>query len=355
MIDRYHDNNIEDCGTEHYVNFNITNFKILRQINGRQYYDLDKEEKKASNELKTINSNKDYSLIGKTIGLRSPVTCASDKVCRTCYGRELSEINKDLNTGLISVLLLTNPLTQKLLSAKHLLTTKTEKVEWGAKFLEYFSINMNSIYVIDPEISIEIKRIPKADLDEDEEQLYTNSFDVYHNNKLLFSYNSPVRLYYSEDISFEEERTRIQEDTVTLNAIDYMENEPIFIYQAKNNELIKSLQEILDLIESNNHLKVSTYHEMVNKFNELLINNDLDVASVHAEMITSILVRTPETGKRLDFKKSKLDRYILYRVSKAVMKGPLSVSLAFERLDEQLVDLSTYEKVEESIMDYLYR
>jgi len=354
MIDRYHDNDIVDCGTEHYINFEVTSEKILSQINGRHYYDLDKDNKKISPELKTVNSKKDKSLVGKTIGLRSPVTCASDKVCRTCYGSELSEINKDLNTGLVAVLLLTNPLTQKLLSAKHLLTTKTEKVDWGTKFSDYFSVNMNSIYVMDPEISIEIKKIPKAEWDEDEEQPYADVIDIYQNEKHLFTYNSPMRLYYDESISFEDEKDD-ENNTIVLNAIEYMENEPIFTFQAKNNELTKSLQEILDLIESNDHLGIESYHGIVNKFNELLINNSLAVASVHAEMIASVLVRDAETGKRLSFRSPKINQYKLYRVSKAVMSSALSVSLAFERLDEQLVDLSTYEKDEKSLMDYLYR
>jgi hypothetical protein len=361
MIDRYHDNNIEDCGTDHYINFIVTDDKMLKQINGRHYYDLDEKNQKIS-ELNTVDSSRDSFLIGKTIGLRSPVTCASDRVCRVCYGKELSEINKDLNTGLVSVLLLTNPLTQKLLSAKHLLTTKTDKVEWGEKFLEYFSVNMNSIYVTDPEITIEIKKIPKAEQDEDEEQPYTDTANIYHNGKLVMVYNPEgdekqaklPRLYFDAPTSFMEDDDS-EEESVILNAIDYMENEPIFTFQAKNNELIQSLQEILDLIESNTHLKIETYHGMVNKFNELLLTNELEVASVHAEMIVSVLIRDVETGKRLNFRASKLNDYKIYRVSKAVMSGPLSVALAFERLDEQLIDLATYEKDEESLMDFLYR
>jgi hypothetical protein len=37
------------------------------------------------------------------------------------------------------------------------------------------------------------------------------------------------------------------------------------------------------------------------------------------------------------------------------MDAPLSVSMAFERLDEQLVDLDTYEKDGVSLMDHLYK
>ena len=153
MVDRFHDNNFQDCKTEHLVYFNVKDQDKLDQIEGRHYHEINDSREKIS-ELKTIKTT-DTHLIGKTIGLRSPVTCAGEKhVCKTCYGSELSEINRDLNTGLVAVLFLTNPLTQKLLSAKHLLTTKTEKVEWGELFLEKFNVNMNSIYFSDDETTV---------------------------------------------------------------------------------------------------------------------------------------------------------------------------------------------------------
>ena len=71
-------------------------------------------------------------------------------------------------------------------------------------------------------------------------------------------------------------------------------------------------------------------------------------------MITAMLIREAETGKRLDFSKKDLDDYVINRVSKSVMDGPLSVSLSFERLNDQLVDLETYEKMDTSMMDYLF-
>ena len=111
---------------------------------------------------------------------------------------------------------------------------------------------------------------------------------------------------------------------------------------------------ILDLIESSGHLGIEEYHGLVNKFNELLIENGLQMLSVHAEMITSTLIRDKYTRQRLDFSGTQVDEYDIYRVSKAVLNGPLSVSLAFERLDEQLTDLKTYEKQEESLMDFLF-
>lgn len=351
LIDRYHDHDNEDCGTTHFVKYDVVDQKHLDQINERHYYDLDEKGEKAP-ELKTVDT-KDSSLIGKTIGLRSPITCAGDKVCRTCYGTNLSTVNKNLNTGLISILLLTNPLTQKLLSAKHLLTTNTEKIEWDSKFSEFFSVNMNAIHPAHTDFSVSFPRIPRAEWDEDEDQPYTDYIEIYDGAKKLFEYDLPVRFYYDFD-NFWDESSKIEEKIV-LKSKDYTEMEPMFTFLAKNNELTKSLQEVLDLIESNGHLGIDNYHDLTNKFNDLLIVNGLNMMSVHAEMISSVLIKDQETNKRPDFSFEDIPDYTIVRVSKAVLDSPLSVSLAFERLDEQLINLTTYEKDEESLMDYLYR
>jgi hypothetical protein len=352
MIDRYHDNNLVDCKTHHFVIFEVRNRTKLQQIEGRHYYDLNELNEKDS-ELKTVTIRDEF-LIGKKIGLRSPVSCAGEHVCRTCYGSELSEINRDLNTGLISVLFLTNPLTQKLLSAKHLLTTKTDKVDWGQQFHDHFSVNMNSIYFTDSDINIVFSGDFK--LDEEEETPYIDEFEIYSNNKKIGDYKSPVNLLIDMKL-FKEKDIEYNDNTnkYTLYSKNFTDEESVFTFMAKNNELTKSLEQIVDLIETVDHLGETTYHGMVNRFSDLLIENELKINSVHTEMIISNLIRDEKTKKRLDFSKKKLDEYQIVRVSKSVLDAPLSVSLAFERIDEQLVDLDTYEKDGVSLMDYLYK
>jgi hypothetical protein len=355
MIDRYHDNNLSDCNSRHHVAFSVTSDKKVAQIVGRHYYDVNESGERVS-ELKTVSAE-DKSLVGKTIGLRSPITCAGKQVCKTCYGSEMSEINKDLNTGLISVLFLTNPLTQKLLSAKHLLTTNTEKVEWGDDFRKYFNVDMNSIYFADPEISVSFSS-RDFQTDDEEELPFVTKIDVLSGSKKIAEYKAPKDIRFFVDVRALRGRDadfNAETDVYTVSAKNLGDEESLFTFQVKNNELTKSLEQIVDLIETVDHLGVKDYHGMANKFSDLIIENGLAMDSVHAEMIVSNLVRDAETGKRLDFAKKSLDQYKLIRVSNSVMDAPLSVSLAFERIDEQLVDLDTYEKDGVSLMDHLYK
>ena len=233
----------------------MNNEKKFKQILGRHYYEIDENGEKVS-ELKTVT--KDSDLIGKKIGLRSPVTCCGKHVCATCYGRELSAVNKDINTGLTGTLKLTEPLTQRLLSAKHLLSTKTDKVEWGETFEEVFSVNMDSIYFLpEVECSVSFKKPTAEEFDEDEDAYYTEKLNILlPGNKKFIEYKSPVKLLINEKL-LPIEKMKDDDEYISINPKTLGEDEYIFKYQAKNNELTRSLQQILDLIESNDHLGIT--------------------------------------------------------------------------------------------------
>ena len=349
-LDNYVDNEIDDCGTEHFIKFVIDNEKKLKQISGRHYYDLDESGNRVS-DLKTINT-KDTTLVGKTIGLRSPVTCAGQHVCKTCYGHELAEINKDVHAGLVAVLRLTEPLTQRPLSAKHLLSTKTTEIDWGDVFKKFFIVNMDSVYMRkDVDFSIEFENPGLEAYDEDEEKFAISKFTIIPDIGKPIEYTAPTSLFVKKN--FLNLSTTSEKITIASN---YESDIKVFKFNAINSELTKSLQEVLDLIETSSHLGITTYDGLVNKFIDLLITNDLGyIKAIHAEMIARPLVVDAETEKRLDFSQKALNEYKINRVSKSIMSGPLSVSLAFERLNDQFVNMKTYEKTEDSYMDFLFR
>jgi hypothetical protein len=358
-IDRTHDDSVVDCGTKHYITYSIENEKKLKQIDGRNYYMFDEIGNPIRSELKTISASKDKGLIGKKIALRSPVTCCGKNVCATCYGRDLSSKNKNYNTGLVAAFKLTEPLTQKLLSAKHLLATKSDKINWGQAFNDAFVVNLNSICFKDGiEASVQFKAPGPDDYDDDVEMYGINEMDIFMNgSRKPIHYVSPETLYVNDAMlagvsssDNGEREIKISSDDCDEDGYDF-----VFKYAAKNNELTKSLQNVEDLIESAGHLGVKTYDELVNKFDDLLIENDLPVKSVHAEMIASVLIKDSVTGRRPDFKRDVIPAYDICRVSKAVMTAPISRSLAFERINDQLANLATYDKNDQSIMDWLYK
>lgn len=357
MVDTWHDSNLLDCGTKHYVEYTIDNKKKLSMINGRNYYDLINGQPDTT--LKTIDPT-DESLIGKTIALRSPVTCIGNKkgghICATCYGRALSEINKNLNTGLVAVLLLTNVLTQTLLSAKHLLATNTDKVEWGEDFEEAFVINMDSIYFNDDtKVELTFQYPTDDNYDEDTESYVYNEFDIkFVDDKKLIHYVSPTPVYLKET---EIPKKTEDETSFKIQSAVFGGQKEILKYVPHNNMLTKSLQNILDLIESSDHLGIEDYNEFVNTFANLLIENNMSsIDSVHAEMISAKLISDADSTscEPLDWSQDIIKPYKINRVSKMILNSPLSTALSFERLSDQLSNINTYLKNEKSIMDHLF-
>src|SRR5699024_9375945 len=96
--------------------------------------------------LEPLKDNVD--LIGKTLLFRSPETCASRArghgICYRCYGA-LAHTNYDINIGKIAAELLSAMLTQRLLSAKHLLETNIKKLRWSDEFFSFFEVDYSNI------------------------------------------------------------------------------------------------------------------------------------------------------------------------------------------------------------------
>ena len=210
---------------------------------------------------------------------------------------------------------------------------------------------MNNVYFKDDNVTVTFAYPTNEDYDEDEDMFYTQTITLKNStDRKEHVYTSPVRLYINPKLL----KDSTCDVTISANSVD--EDEYIFKYQTKNNVLSKSLQQVIDLIESTGHLGISEYNDFVNKFDDLLIENGLDyIKSVHVEMISSNLIRNADTGKRLDFSQDILEPYVINRISKAIMTAPISVSMSFERINDQLIDLNTYNKTEPSLMDYLFR
>ena len=92
------------CDTVHPIEMTIKTKTHLNKLIGR-YYKLFGER-----EYKVIKKT-DTHLIGKTILLRSPITCSSKNgICRACYGETLFKINQNCNdVGAFAGAIITNP------------------------------------------------------------------------------------------------------------------------------------------------------------------------------------------------------------------------------------------------------
>jgi len=86
---------VSDCGTKHLVTYNVKTKKHLKKLNGKFY-----KENLTDDDYQLLNFNRDTHLIGKTIYVRSAVTCGlGNKVCAKCLG-QTAITNLDIADGL---------------------------------------------------------------------------------------------------------------------------------------------------------------------------------------------------------------------------------------------------------------
>jgi fructose-specific phosphotransferase system IIB component len=267
-------------------------------------------------------------------------------VCNACYGR-LSEPNKNFHWGIIAVLFLTSKLTQNLLSSKHLLQTKSEKIAWTQDFLDIFSVDKANVFN-----DVEIKNITflKEDVAEDDDgDLFLTKFTVNG-----VEIESPKELFMNE--AFIEEYKNSSNTSVTITNIAH--DSEVFAIKMNNIEISASLRKILQLVGSNEHLGLEDdINAVYNEFISLLNQTNMSIQSVHIEMILRALVRRDDDITEFpDFSKANYPTIKLLGVAKAIFNSPmLSVSLSYERHGKQLIDPVTYKKYKNSIFDNLYK
>ena len=348
-----------DCGSRNYMSVYIDSKKTLQRLNNRYYNDGEED---------ILIHGSDTHLIGETINLRSPITCCSHngKICRKCYG-ELSKINNNIHVGILGVTYLTSQLTQSMLSAKHLLKTNSEKINWDPEFLKYFNVSSNSI-----SISQDLENASQYYLSINEEDINESGDGEFGQSirKFTIVQRSKEKRYYTpitteKDLFLSDFMEQMldykgikdEEGNRTICLKDLDENEETLFYiEIENNELSKHLHSILNLIDNKDHLDVSSKEDLLQKFLELLNEAGIHVDSVHIENIVREILRDPNNiTKRPDWTQ-KDAQYEILRVSDAIMNSDsIIISLSFEKIKKQFYEPETYEKTADSYLDSLFK
>lgn len=367
-----------DCCSQNFLEIVIKDSKSLKMLRNR-YYRL------SPRGIELQISPNDKHLIGKKIYLRSPITCASaargQGVCYKCYGDLAytvydAGIHFGVNIGRIASETLSSSLTQKLLSAKHLLETFVEKMVWVKKFNEFFEIEGNLIrliddgdfkdckFILDPE-SIELVNEEDDDLGygEDDDNgghpiynEYITEFDILQGDALHHITNDKnAKLYISSELN-----TIIRKKGEPLDgkiSIDLSELKDItlFIVPIENNELSKTLEHLENLLNKNNTIKGLNIHQLLQALIDTVIEGGLNIASTHLEIIVSNQVR--DANDILERPKWFLydPDYEILSLNRALTCNPsVTVSMSYQKVSKLLYNPLTYRKRGASFMDLFF-
>jgi hypothetical protein len=325
----------EACDTKHPLEYSVPTIKHFKKFTGRTMADGT-----------VIDGSQEQFARLKDGKLRvfSPVTCSCKTgICRRCYG-ELSKRVEGYRIGTVGVLLLTEILTQRLLSAKHLLMAKTKPIEWPKNFLEYFDEDRNCLSAGNNLRKLVINR---DDFKEDEDGNLVISTITAKNKKNSEVFNLPVDLYPKGGLAEELESYK-QEYAYNVD-----DGEELFNVRRQSVELNEVLTKLISLIQTEDHNgHGNDYVAIANEFLSDIVEGSVNIASVHSEVILSALLK--ENGEKPDFSKEEMGDISVLRLNDGIDKKNLSTVLSFESLRRKLQDPKTYEKSEEGVYDKFF-
>jgi hypothetical protein len=365
----------ENCNTITPLYIKIRSKEHLRRLEGR-YYKL--PVRLGANY--TLMKGNETHLIEQDILLRSPITCnCKTGICHTCYG-ELSYINADINSiGAFAGAKITEPISQNILSTKHLLTTNSKMIKFKDSFYKFFIVNSNEITLNDniaDDINLtDYSLIMLLDnintIDEFiENKEYNKYISIFHlkNNKTgeLDGYmeEDMLDLYLSNEFNemlndlkiktFDDEGHKGYE----IRLDEFETNMPLFLVEIQNKELTKPLYDIMDLLNKDSHNGCKTIDDMAQTMLDLLIISKIDVMSVHGELIIKPLIRRFDDILRYpDWNTyGKRSTYQILTVIKSLTNHPsVTLSLSFQDLSRQLINPLTFRKSAPSFIDPFYK
>lgn len=341
---------VDECDTLYPIIFHVDSHDTLKRLDKRSIIN-------DAGDLEYIDNWSNFShLIDTDVYLYSPTTCTAENgVCKRCYGG-LSKVNGDRHIGLIAVFLLTAVLTQRLLSAKHLLQTAASKINLGETFHTYFDISGANVVASELVDSIILNR---EDVEDD-----IDGFPSTKRVTVVLENDQRVSIAIDDEIRL------LDGDIVSLNnsedgkiVINVEKDSTIFMLNIENTELSAPVKAILSLLEKSDRGIDNLIEPIMQRFSELLNDSKISLNLVHAELIIRSLVRDIDDHSVMpNFSEDayNTDNEIVFpehtvlRLTKGILTDSLANSLSFERYKEQLLDAKTFDKDSHSVLDAMF-
>ena len=355
-----------DCGSVNYYEKEIASKKDLEDMAGRWYLNED------NNHLVQLIDT-DYDIIGKTLKFRSPTTCASkDGICATCYGHMYMQ-NRNINIGLNSSLKLSERNYQNTMSAKHVLSTTTESLNFSEEFNQFFQIVEGYRISLrddieNPEnfmIKINKNLIHKdRDIEDMKQNEYIEEFVIYdkeNESNIIITELTGIHIYladylFKDIVSLRKKGKYDSDGFISIEMENIDPEEDLFFVILKNNEITKPLKELKSLIEKGKEIEgVNTISELIDKLNNLMKAGGIYVPSIHIEILARNIIRDKDDILKIPDYSKKNPEYVITSIHNSIMHSNSIInSLTFERIKQQLSDPSTYRKNGTCPLDNLF-
>ena len=371
-----------DCHTRHLVPITVKSADHLRYLDLRWYREFEGGQEKC------INYRRDTHLIGKTILLRSPTTCASASrghgVCYKCYGKLAyslidAENGFGVNIGRIASELITSKHTQTQLSVKHILKAVINTIRWCPEFHLIFEMNNNIIIpnsdidnLSDYRIIINADAIESdndfsdgGDFDESSEERisgeydeFVTEFDVYCKSTDMTYHictEDDTKLYITNELNAViRHKSEPTDDTIVI-PMGSLKDIPLFIIRIQNNEISKIMVKIKNLFNRSNEVRGKRIHELLQELMDTNIEGNMGISAVHYETILMNQIRSADDVLERPNWNHPNPSYRILTLDEALMKNPsITISLSYQKITKSLYTPLTFKKSGASFMDLFF-
>lgn len=365
-----------DCGTKHMLHLKVTDGEFLHRLENKWFCEY------LGQPLQIIHYETHKYLIGRKIWVRSLLTCAGgDEVCHVCYGRDSHLVMNMPGMAIFNTEVYSEPVSQNILSTKHLLFTAANKLGFSSSFDKYFKFNAGDIYLIDKEdwdstvptdhLFIRIEEgnmIPINQHDMAEYNTFGNNVE-----SPIFIYNSKTKEYDKIEIInyesmfidapsmklfklVEDKKTGIKYYELPLDTLSSELEGRLLSVDIKNNGLTDNLYMIMNLLNKDAS-KYDDYNDLAQDFFEKLVSAGIRCRHVQAEVILNRLIRDADNlYNRPKFERFENPKYKILTLNQALLNTSApTVGFSYQELKRQILSDALYdEKKGSSYLDPLY-
>lgn len=368
---------MNDCGTQHLLPLTVTNADFLRRLENRWYTETE------GGVLKLLKYDECRHLIGKQIWIRSLLTCAGgDEVCHVCYGNDSHLVMDMPGMAIYNTEVYSEPVTQNILSTKHLLFTMANQISFSNSFMKYFNYNAADVYLKDYE---------DWNVDAPFEKLYiripyenvipiNQEYDSANYNSFGSNIESPFYVYNALDKSYEPieiknyESMFIDADSMGKFKVVHDRKQNKNYYEIsmrdlsielegrllniniKNNGMTDVLLMIMELLDRKTS-RYDDYAVLAQEFLDKLIDANIACRHVQAEIILNRLIRDAhDLYHRPDFRQFQMPDYKILTLNQALHNTDSpTIALSYQEVKRQILGNPLYDdKKNSSYMDYMF-
>ena len=358
------------CRSKHFIEIDIKDETTLNMYKNRWYrLSPNGVEKRMSQDPLKYERH----LLGAHLYFRSPITCASKAhgmgICHRCYGG-LAKTNADINIGTIAAELLSSMLTQRLLSAKHLLESHVRQLKWCQEFNYFFELNFNTIRLKDYEDYNKFKMVIEQDAiysDADDDDSPSDAFE-FNRSIAKFTIVDPKGLTYeikteeNDSMYFTVEMDKIikkknadADGFITIN-LDELKDTNLFFISVVNDGLSSTLQKIKNILDRGSDIKeLNTKDAVAQELVDTIVKGGLHIDAIHLEiLLANQCVNASNSLKAPDWDCDN-PNYRMVTLNERLRDNPsVTISLMYKDVKKLLFYPLTFQKSKASAMDLFY-